>query len=393
MSHLIRASYSNVARLTPALHQEGSRSSNKIPIAFIAGAGAKTARMAISMLLRSGVRVVALSGQEFSGSGEGLHVKRINRNQLNNPDYMKQSINEAFKEMDVSSVSHVIGINLIGGAVAPAGSTLEELNHDIPLSFFKGLQDAAKDKTDRVSLAQLSSIAITINGDTDCLYVDSKKKAEESLFQLNPKGTVVSFRPGIICPVPGRQYDTTHDYSVEQLARLPVIPVLGSGGQIMQPVSEECLYTAMINAMLTDEVIREIINAVGSDAITQKELFAHLAELGKTNFIHVPTAFAHVVAKYFPKGRIAPYAIKIFEELDTNRAKNLPICGERFGHLVGKRPLGFKEIYENSTIVTKRAPIGEHVLEMLQSPRQLLEVAGAAVSSAKDFYFTSNEIK
>jgi hypothetical protein len=362
----------------------------KQPVVVIAGAGAKTARVPIAMMLSRGFNVIALTGQDMKEKADGLHFKKIDRKKLTNPKYISASIREAMEEMGVATSCHIMGLNLIGTAIAPKGSTLMEVNHDIPLSFFEGLLEASEGKTDRVSLSQLSSITITINGDTDCPYIHSKKKIEESLFQLNPKGTVLSLRPGMICPAPDQQCDTTHDYSVEQLARLPIIPILGSGNQIMQPVSEDCLYTAMINGMLSDQVTREIINTVGSDTLTQKELFAYFAPKQNPIFVHIPANFGHVVAEHFPKGRIAPYAVGIFDELDKKPEKNLPVCGERFTELLGKKPIGMKELYKDATIVTRNAPIGEHIGEMVMSPKKALKVGFAAVKSAKDVYFSKH---
>ena len=195
----------------------------------------------------------------------------------------------------------------------------------------------------------------------------------------------------MICPAPGLQFDTTHDYAVERLARLPIIPVLESGQQIMQPVAEDCLYTALINALIADKIIREVVNAVGSDALTQKESFDYFAPQEKSNFIHVPADFAEIVARHFPKGRIAPYAIEIFRSLDTNPEKNLPICGERFTELLGKKPIGLRELYKEATLVTRPAPIGEHLMEMIRSPKEAFKVAAAAVKSSKNVYFTSSK--
>ena len=161
----------------------------------------------------------------------------------------------------------------------------------------------------------------------------------------------------------------------------------------MQPVAEDCLYTAMINAMLADEVFREIVNAVGSDTLTQKELFAYFAPNENPNFVHIPVDFARVLADNFPKGRIAPYAIEIFRELDIKPVKNQPICAGRFTQLLGKKPLGLRELYKEATLVTRRAPIGQHVREMMGSPREALTVAAAAIMSAKNFYFTSHDKK
>ncbi len=398
MSQLVRASRSSRALphnmpLRRAYSQSPQHQAiENAPIAVIAGAGAKTARSVITMLLRRGIPVIALTGQEMPRGVEGLHIKRVPRSEYGNASSMRAHIEEALHEARAPIGSHIIGINLIGGAVVPTGMTLEQLNHDIPLNFFTGLLDAVKDKTDRVSLAHLSSITITLlGGETACPYILSKEKVEESLFRLNQDGTVISLRPGMICS--GLQFDTTHDYAPEQLARLPLIPVLGSGDQIMQPVGEECLYTALINGLVQEEVIREVINAVGAEALTQKELFAFFAEAAKTNFVHVPPKFAHVIAKHFPKGRIAPYAIEIFKMLDAKPEKNQPICGERFGQLLGRKPLGLKEIYQEGTLVTRSAPIGEHALEMIRSPREALKVAAAAVMSVKDFYFTSHDKK
>jgi hypothetical protein len=44
-------------------------------------------------------------------------------------------------------------------------------------------------------------------------------------------------------------------------------------------------------------------------------------------------------------------------------------------------------------MVTRKAPVVEHIGEMVRSPRNAFKVAAAAVKSLKDVYFTTNDHK
>lgn len=334
-------------------------------IAIISGAGGQTAQTPILKLREAGYKVIALTGSEGKEkhNSEFIQYVKIDRNQLDNRDYVVGVVKHGLDQLNVTTCTKFVGVNLIGGSIAPSVKELTRMNFDIPMVFFESVSQLGRDVAGSTSLLQISSIAATINGDSDCTYAGLKKKTDEFLLGLSlPGGRAVALRPGIILPNPtidGR-VNMGHDYSPEQFCNWKFLPIIGSGKQIQQPVSEECLYLAGINALESDEMDGIIVNAVGPSTMTQKQLFAFFNSKAKY-FMHIPPHLAMELANNVPLGRLAPYSAKMFAVLDEDESRNIPIAAEGFNCLLNGTPKAIHEVYDpKKVIVGRKAPIGKH---------------------------------
>lgn len=337
----------------------------KSKIAVISGAGGQTAKTPILKLREAGYQVIALTGSKGNEkyNSESLQFVRVDRSKLSDREYVVAAIRNALELLNVSTCDKIVGINLIGSSIAPSKEDLISVNFDIPMVFFESVSEVGQDISGGTSLLQISSIAATINGTSGCTYASLKKKTDEHLLGLPlVGGRAVALRPGIVLPNPtldGR-VNMGHDYSPEQFCNWKVLPVIGSGNQIQQPVGEECLYQAGINALESDETKGIIVNAVGPSIMTQKQLFAFFNP--KANyFMHLSPDLVLELAEKVPLGRLAPYSVKMFAALDEDKNKNTPIESEEFNRLFEDSPKGIFEIYDPSKVVVgRKAPIAKH---------------------------------
>lgn len=276
---------------------------------------------------------------------------------------------KAFFQEHGEGFDEVVYLNLLGAAVAPKGKTLEEINLKPVVSAMDALADYKYQKGKRCSFQHVSSIAATILGDTHS-YSRVRKLADETLLHKAEAQDIsyTAFRPGLIfnelrenCMI-----HMGHPYSPEQLAALPLQMILGSGKQIQQPVFQGDLVAALMNAAELDQ--KSIINAVGSEVITQKEMFRFFASLGGKKFrpLHLSIEVIKAIAEHCPKGRFAPYAIEMFDALESPE-HNKPLCKEDFQKLLGRETLSMRDVYYvegDERIVLARPPILEHAKEI-----------------------------
>lgn len=361
-------------------------------IAVISGAGAYSARPLIKNLMERNYQVVGLTSNKdnLKLNGPGIEFVHVSRDEVASPETIEKVTKEGMKKLGVTDCTQATLVNLVGGAVAPKGSTLEKVNRDIPLSFLEGATRAVENHADKVSIVQFSSIAATIQGDSGkCEYASIKNKTDKEILALQSGNkNVVIMRPGIILPNSTSQeiIDKDHDYNHRQFANSHFIPLLGSGDQVLPMVYDTCLNEAAINGAESDEVIAEIINAMSSDPMTQKELYARYNKKG-IGFIHVPYNLAHTVAEQFPMGRLSPYAVKLLEVLDNDPVKAKLLCSRSFVKLLGREPKSIRDD-ESTEIVASKAPIGRHISKIftdsVKNPNKFVTLSSAFVRSLAD---------
>ena len=382
---------------SPGISNVTAPSLDKRKVMVISGAGGMTARTPIMKFMQEGYIVMGLTSNKemLKLNQPGIHYILVDRNKISSPEYIQKVVEKGFADLGMTTISEVVALNLIGGAVAPKGSTLKKLNRDLPIAFFEGVKQVAEDRADKVSLIHISSLAATINGDNpQCEYAQIKKEVDETILQMRVKqGNILILRPGIILPdaTPEGRVDMGHDYSPEQFANMPIVPILGSGNQIQQPVHEQCLYEAAVNGAKSDESLVKIVDAVGADVLTQKEMFIQFCSKGNLVFVHIPYEVAEPIADHFPLGRIAPYSIQLFKTLDSNPEKNRPIDRQEFEKILGRKPKGFYEVY-NQPVVGGKAPIVKHVsiigANTLRDPRKGFALFRGFIKSLNKWSFS-----
>ena len=336
---------------------------NKVMV--ITGATGEIAPGIIERAIARGYKVVACSRRKKrSINPEILQWVQIKEEDIGNSNVWNELLEKLAK-----NASRISAVNLIGAAVAPVGKKLEDINVKPALALHSGLESFAEDHPEiAVTMVHLSSICASVLLDSHP-YSAMRKYVDDTITTSADKVNAVVLRPGLVFNNlgEGNMVNMGHPYSPEQFATLPIHPVIGSGNQIQQPVYQEDLSDAIINATYATE--DAIIDAVGPESMTQAEMFKFFVDLrgGTFRMVRIPYSFGHVMASHFPKGRIAPYSIAAFERLDDPADEPFPV--EPFQAYVGHELKSMSDVYLNSNeedgpIILARPPILEHIGEI-----------------------------
>lgn len=338
-------------------------------ILFITGSTGELGPGLLKRSLQRGYKVIACSRNPrfTSPNSDMLEFHKTTEEELIDKDYWASLIDSKVKK-GKANPKLVSVINLIGAAVPPPGKTLEDINVKPPLAIHKGLQQYAENNQDvKSTFVHISSICATVLGDKHP-YSAMRKSVDEQVTVKTDHVFSTVLRPGLVFNNmrEGNMINMGHAYSPEQFATFPVHFVIGSGEQIQQPVWQDDLSDAIINA--TNATEDSIVDAVGPESMTQSEMFEFFVKLrgGVYRKVRIPYEFGHVIANYFPKGRIAPYSIAAFEALDRDEHKK-PLPTEPFENLVGHRLSSMSDIYyirSDEPIILSRPPVIEHIKEI-----------------------------
>jgi uncharacterized protein YbjT (DUF2867 family) len=136
--------------------------------------------------------------------------------------------------------------------------------------------------------------ALGINNAIDSLYAKSKLQGEKNIIDNFPNATIL--RPSIVYSVD----DNFTTNLMTLLNRLPVFPLYYSGKTKFMPIHSSDL-TSIIYYVITNKNIPQIIECVGPEIITFKEIINRLLNLmnKKRILISLPFFFGNLVAKFF----------------------------------------------------------------------------------------------
>jgi hypothetical protein len=168
-----------------------------------------------------------------------------------------------------------------------------------------------------------------------------------------------------------------HGWSPDQIATLPIVPIVGNGKQPLQPVSMEDALIGIANAPLYREI--PLIEGVGPKVVTQEEFYRFFRkDLLNASFrpVYLSPKQLQVVAEHFPHGHFAPYAVRYLAN------GGYVIDHTPLETVVGRSLLSLQDIYvleDGKTYVMTRPPIARHVKEAAKkavtNPRSAWEVA------------------
>lgn len=135
-------------------------------------------------------------------------------------------------------------------------------------------------------------------------YSEEYKKLESAIEFCDLDYTII--RPTMIY---GNQRDKNIHKLVRFVDRFPVIPVIGQGYGLMQPIYARDLAEVIAKACLCDKSICKAYNVAGKEPVRFSEILRTIAVyLGKKRlFINIPYSFALLAARvgeYIPNGMI-----------------------------------------------------------------------------------------
>lgn len=175
----------------------------------------------------------------------------------------------------VSSVYHLIGIRREKGR-----DTFDDVNY----MGTKNLVDAMQGK----GIARLIFISIVkVSPDTKSRYLLSKWKAEEAIRSSKLKFTI--FRSTVIYGKGGESF--TNLANIVRSA--PVIPVIGSGRYLMQPLYVKDLVSVLVKTLKDDQTINETFEIGGPEAMEFDRVLDEMAQVFEKRRIklHMPLFF------------------------------------------------------------------------------------------------------
>ena len=222
------------------------------------------------------------------------------------------------------------------------------------LDNFESICNALEDKDALINIASLGfghasniinaclemnikrAIFISTTGIFTKLNPDSKGirlEAERLIKESNLDYTII--RPTMI-------YGTSKDRNmwrlVKYLKKFPVLPILGDGTYLQQPVYVKDLASAVVKAYETDKSIKKAYNISGLKALTYNEVVDVTGRaLGKKVFkIHVPMKLSYSLLKIYEKISSKP-KLKAEQVLRLNENKD-------FSHDDAAKDFGYKPI-------------------------------------------------
>ena len=157
--------------------------------------------------------------------------------------------------------------------------------------------------------------ALGINEATDSSYAQSKLEGEKNILKNFPLATIL--RPSVVYSVD----DNFTTNFMTLLNRLPVFPLYYNGETKFSPIHCSDL-TDIIHHVISKKIQSNIIECVGPEVITFKQLLQRLLKLIDKNRILIP--FPYFLAKYSAKiFELLPNPLLTFDQLKLLKYDNI----------------------------------------------------------------------
>jgi nucleoside-diphosphate-sugar epimerase len=364
---------------------------------IITGATAELGGSLIKKSLHDGYHVIACVRdkhkfeQKHPIRHRHLKVVGISTQGAIDPNTWEQIAKEAAKS------HHFVGvINTIGGAVAPKGHTLDDINSRPAVASAIGLRKALSFSGAEGAYVNFSSIVPSIIPEHE--YGQARAKADEQVM-AEAGAPAIALRPGLVyTDMDENRIDNGHAFSPEQLAKLPVKFIIGSGKQKMQPVYAGDMVLAAVNSLDSKE--SKIINAVGQEVVSQGQLFDFFHDLvnpGTSRHLRISTRIMKVMAQHVPHGRLAPYSVAVFAHLDENPSAGV-FPWQPFAKAIGKKPATMSSVYHKDIhrhLVVAKPPLLEYTVKvahaLFSSSEFRRDLSHAAVADIHDKFFVRSK--
>ncbi|CAA6808020.1 MAG: Putative NAD-dependent epimerase/dehydratase [uncultured Sulfurovum sp.] len=217
------------------------------------------------------------------------------------------SINIDFTTLqdDKELVSKLTGFDVVVNAVGIIAETktqsFEQMHTTAPIELFYACKEAKVKKVIHISALGTES------GRT--AYHKTKNRADEQLRALGLDYAIL--HPSIVYGNDGKSTAL-----FQGLAALPLVPLVGDGTQVLQPIALEDLLLTVKKAIESDKKVIEL-DLVGAKSMTYKELlvgFRKWLGLKPAKFVSVPTLGTNVMGKILDEPTVSPDNIKMLNE-------------------------------------------------------------------------------
>jgi len=192
-------------------------------------------------------------------------------------------------------------VNAVGIITETKTQTFEQMHTIAPMVLFDACQKAGVKKV--IHISALGSQTGTT------AYHTSKNKADEYLRELGLSYAIL--HPSIVYGDDGKSTAL-----FQALAALPIVPLVGDGSQVLQPIALEDLVLTVKRAIESKDNAIEL-NLVGEKSMTYKELlegFRAWLGLNPAKFVALPTVGTNVVGKILDEPTVSADNIKMLNE-------------------------------------------------------------------------------
>jgi len=221
-----------------------------------------------------------------------------------------------------------IVINAVGIIRETGNQTFAALHTQAPCALFRACKKAGIKRVIQIS-------ALGANETAFSQYHLSKRAADEYLVSLDVECAVVM--PSIVYGPGAKSMDF-----FKAIAALPVIPLIDSGNQPVQPIHINDLCKAIVQICETGTCHKLRIEMPGPQAVTMKEIYTQLRNwfgMGKARFISVPYSMALLAGRiggFLGNTPLTQEAIQMLRKGNTGDVAP-------FVNQFGFEPAGFEE--------------------------------------------------
>ncbi len=207
------------------------------------------------------------------------HLKNLGAELVQGNILKPESLAEAAR--GVTAAIHLVGI-----IAERKGETFEDVHYQGTVNVVETLKGVGAGR-------YLHMSALGVRPGAQSLYHQSKWRAEEYVRESGLRHTI--FRPSIIFG--------ERDEFINLLARLirlaPVVPILGSGRTLLQPIWVDDVAFSFIKALDVEAAVGKTFELVGPDRVSLEDLIDSLLQvLRRTRVkVHIPLGLAELVAR------------------------------------------------------------------------------------------------
>ncbi len=292
---------------------------------LITGASGFIGRHLVETLRHKGHELVLISRRERGRWGEGVTWRVVDFAGAQRPEDWLPLL----ADVDVDVV-----VNCVGIFSQTRRQRFDDLHDKAPRALFAACEQAGVELVIQIS-------ALGTDETARSPYHLSKKRADDALAASALDWVIL--RPSLIIGDEGVSWRF-----FQALSALPLVPVIGDGQQILQPISIKDVTKAILLSIERKEAVRQRIDLVGGEQVTLRQYLQKLScWTGKKSFhpLHIPYGLAGVLAGLAPllgKFPLDRQAIKMLREArafsgETCR-RALGFSPEGLSHVLAQNP-------------------------------------------------------
>lgn len=246
---------------------------------FVTGASGYLGKSLVRRLSNGGYRVRCLVRDGSKAKDLSLPNVKI---------YIGDIRNKSTYKDDIESVDTIFHLAAI------VGNNDKKLNFSTHVDGAKNLIDAAnKNKVKRIIYVSTISASYPRRS----YYAESKLQAEKLFHSSGIPTTII--RPNLIIGKDSPQLN-----KISMLTKLPIIPVVGSGDKLIQPIDVEQLTDILIKVLEDEKTTNHTISVSGSEKVVFNKFLDIISSMyfGKTKFkLHLPIFVCNILAAFFER--------------------------------------------------------------------------------------------